>query len=139
MTYYFDSDEFKRTGMYKNFMNIHDGTGILKVEASTASLAYPLSDVEIEVSKIFGEDKVIFYEGKTNESGIIESIILPTRKISKEIEDVSDIFYTTYDLFAKDSKYDVEKKYDVSIFDDIKVIQPVTFPVDELNNGEINE
>ena len=136
MTYYYDSDEFKESSLYKTFMSMNDSNGILKIEAYTASGAYPLKGVDIVVSKTFGEDKVIFYEGKTNDSGIIENIILPTRSIDGEINNASDIVYTTYDLDANYSEYDVSKKYDVSIFDDIKVIQPVTFAIDELIEGE---
>ena len=138
MTYYFDSEEFKDSSAYKNFININNGNGILKVEASTASGAFPLEGVEVIVSKKFGEDKVIFFEGVTNESGIIESIILPTRRIEKEIEDVSDIVFTTYDMEAKYNRFNIEKMYDVSIFDNVKVIQPVTFPVNDLIEGEDN-
>ena len=36
------------------------------------------------------------------------------------------------------SKYDLDKTYDVSIFDDIKVIQPITFPVNDLMDGDNN-
>ena len=136
MKYYYDSDEFKESSLYKTFMSMNDSNGILKIEAYTASGAYPLKGVDIVVSKTFGEDKVIFYEGKTNDSGIIENIILPTRSIDGEINNASDIVYTTYDLDANYSEYDVSKKYDVSIFDDIKVIQPVTFAIDELIEGE---
>ena len=139
MEYYFDSDSFKDTAMYKNFMNINSANGILKVEAYTASHAYPLQDVSITISKSFGEDKVIFFEGKTNTSGIIDNIILPTSKFKNDILDASDISFTTYDLVAKYDKYNLEKKYDVSIFDNIKVIQPITFPIDEFVDGDLDE
>ena len=139
MTYYFDSEEFRSTAIYKNFINVNNGNGILKVEASTANLAYPLDNVSVEVSKMFGEDKVIFYEGKTNESGIIETIVLPTRKMKDEVLSIEDILYTTYDLTARDNKYNVEKNYDVSIFDNVKVIQPINFPVEDLMDGEKDE
>jgi hypothetical protein len=139
MEYYYDSEEFKNTGTYKNFNNIHSGTGILKIEAYTASGAYPLSNVSIRISKELGNDTIIFFEGETNDSGIIDNIILPTRKMNEEVMDASDILYTTYDLNAKYSKYNLDKKYDVSIFDNVKVIQPITFPVNDLVDGDQSE
>ena len=139
MEYIYDSKEFKDSSLYKTFSNINTGTGILKIEAYTASGAYPLKNVDIVVSKEFGEDKVIFFNGTTNDSGIIDNIILPTRSTTKEITQASDIIYTTYDLIAKYPQYNVQKKYDVSIFDDIKVIQPITFPLDDLIEGEEDE
>ena len=65
--------------------------------------------------------------------------MLPTKKMNDEINDVSDISFTTYDLDASYPKYNIEKKYDVSIFDNVKVIQPVTFPIQDLIEGEDSE
>ena len=138
MEYFFDSEEFKSSSIYKKFININNGKGILKVESSTASEAYPLEGVEVTISKILDGSKVIFYKGNTNSSGIIDGIILPTREIDGEVENVSDIVFTTYDLEAKYPKYNMEKQYDVSIFDDIKVIQPITFSINDLIEGEEN-
>ena len=139
MEYDFDSEEFKNSSIYESFINNNSGKGVLKIEASTASEAYPLKDVEIIISKEFGDNKIVFYKGTTNDSGIIDGIILPTKKIDKEINDASDIVFTTYDLIARYPKYNLEKEYDVTIFDNIKVIQPITFPVTSLIEGEQNE
>ena len=139
MEIYFDSEEFKDSSTYKNFININNGKGILKIEASTASEAYPLEGVEVTISKKLDGRKVIFYNGVTNNSGIIDGIVLPTRRIENEVEDVSDIVFTTYDLVANYPKYNMNKEYDVSIFDNIKVIQPITISVNDLIEGEENE
>ena len=56
-----------------------------------------------------------------------------------EVNDVSDISFTTYDLEAIDPKYNINKMYDVSIFDNVKVIQPIIFSINELIEGEGNE
>lgn len=139
MEYDYDSEEFKNSSIYKSFINNNSGKGVLKIEASTASEAYPLKGVEIIISKVLGNNKIIFYRGSTNDSGIIDGIILPTKEINREINDVSDIVFTTYDLLASYPEYDLSKKYDVTIFDNIKVIQPVSFSVTELIEGEQNE
>lgn len=138
MEYFFDSEEFKNTSTYKNFININDSKGLLKIEASTANEAYPLEGVEIIISKELDNNKVIFYKGITNESGIIDGIVLPTRSIRKDVESASDILFTTYDLVANYPKYNMKKLYDVSIFDDVKVIQPITISVNDLIEGEEN-
>ena len=139
MEYDFDSEEFKNSSTYKTFINNNSGKGVLKIEASTASEAYPLKGVEIIISKVLGNNKIIFYRGSTNDSGIIDEIILPTKEINREINDVSDIVFTTYDLLASYPEYDLSKKYDVTIFDNIKVIQPITFSVTELIEGDQDE
>ena len=84
-------------------------------------------------------NKVVFYEGVTNDSGIIDGIILPTRSMPDDVNDVSDINFTTYDLEANYQEYNMNKLYDVSIFDNVKVIQPITFSINELIEGEENE
>ena len=136
MEYYFDSEEFKESAIYKNFISINNAKGLLKIEASTASGAYPLKDVDIVISKMIDGSKIIFFKGKTNDSGVIESIVLPTREVKNEVNDASDILYTTYDLEAIDNEYGLSKNYNVSIFDNVKVIQPVTFTINELMDGE---
>lgn len=139
MEYNFDSEEFRNSSMYKTFINNNSGKGILKVEASTPSEAYPLKDVEIIISKMLDNNKVIFFKGFTNDSGIIDEIILPTKEMNYEVNDISDIFYTTYKLDANLKDYNLNKDYNVTIFDNVKVIQPVTFSVTELIGGEDNE
>lgn len=138
MEYNFDSQEFKNTDVYKNFVNENSARGILKVEARSSTNAYPLKDVRIVVSKMMGNDKVIFFDGVTNESGIIENIILPTKKMAEEVNSASDIFFTKYDLEASYPNNDLKKDYDVSIFDNVKVIQPVVFQLDEIISGDLS-
>ena len=139
MEYIYDSEEFRNTGIYKNFINMNQGNGILKIDAYTANGAYPLEGIKAKIYKDFGNNRVLFFEGITNSSGIIDNIILPTKELEKEINEASDIDFTTYDLEVRYDKYNLNKMYDVSIFDDIKVIQPVTFPVSELVDGDNNE
>ena len=47
---------------YLNFISNNPGYSTLKVRASAANEAYPIANVDIEVSKIIGEYEVIFYE-----------------------------------------------------------------------------
>ncbi len=138
MEYNFDSQEFKNTDIYKNFVNENSARGILKVEAHSSTNAYPLKDVRIVVSKMIGNDKVIFFDGVTNESGIIENIILPTKEMAEEVNSASDIVFTKYDLEASYPNNDLKKDYDVSIFDNVKVIQPVVFQLDEIVSGDLS-
>ena len=75
-TYYFNDDTFKTTDLYKKYLVNNPATGYLKIRASSASEAIPISNLKIVVSKKIDTSKIIFYEGVTNESGIIEKIIL---------------------------------------------------------------
>ena len=71
-------DEFKQTADYSNFITQNSKTGTLKVMAFTAQQAIPIKNTDIKISKIIGKNKVVFFEGLTNSSGIIDNITLPT-------------------------------------------------------------
>lgn len=137
MNFDYNNEEFKKTLAYNEFSNENSGEGILKIQASAASRAIPLKNVSIVVSKIIDGNRIVFYNGLTDESGIIESIILPAQKSLGEITSFSDVVYTTYDVSAKYLDYD--KDFNVSIFDGIKVIQPVRIPINDLIEGGLNE
>lgn len=138
MEYNFDSQEFKSTDMYEEFIKENSARGILKIEAHSSTNAYPLKNVRVVVSKMIENDKVIFYDGLTNESGIIENIILPTKVMTDEVNSAADIIFTTYDVEASYPDNSLEKDYNVSIFDNVKVIQPVVFQLDEIISGDLS-
>ena len=138
MEYNFDSQEFKSTDMYEKFIKENSARGILKIEAHSSTNAYPLKNVRIVVSKMIENDKVIFFDGLTNESGIIENIILPTKVMTDEVNSAADIIFTTYDVEASYPDNDLKKDYNVSIFDNVKVIQPVVFQLDEIISGDLS-
>lgn len=128
MNIMFDSEEFNSIEGCCDFMDSNDGYGYLKVQVSTSSGAYPLSGVDITIYKYIDGNNVIFFKGVTDESGIIDNIKLPTMPM-KEVLKESDIAYTVYNLEAVYEKDKFDKIYDVSIFDNIKVIQPIRVPI----------
>ena len=78
--YNINDENFKNTEAYRSFMNDNPVNGYLKIRAYGASGAIPISNLKIVVSKIINNTKIIFFEGTTNESGIIDKITLPTPK-----------------------------------------------------------
>ena len=107
------------------------------MQVSGANQAFPLSDVEIEVWKEINGEKVEFYKGVTDSSGIIDNIILPAKESKKDISSASDIVYTSYILTVTYPKTNFKKDYNVGIYDNIKVIQPVRISViPELGTGD---
>ena len=134
----FNSDEFKSSQDYFDFIEENSAEGSLKIQAFTANQAYPLKDVSIEVFKNINGKEVLFFSGVTDDSGIIDDIILPTKPSKKEIEDVNDIVYTTYNVVATYPKSGVKKEYELAIFDDLKVIQPMRIPIISLIEGGEN-
>ena len=112
---------FMTTDIYKKFMNANPSKGYLKLRAYSASEAIPVSGVKVVVSKIIDNKKIIFYEGLTNSSGLIDKISLPAPKLVKDNMDVPN--KTTYDVNA--TYKDMNKVYKVNIYDGVCVVQSI--------------
>ena len=121
MTYNIDDKDFLNSELYRSFINANPGFGFLKIRAFAASQAVPISGMSVVVSKNIGGNKVIFFEGVTNESGVIERIILPVPRMGSD-NMISPII-TTYDV---DTNYEgVSRLYKVNVYDNIYVVQNI--------------
>lgn len=112
---------------YPDFVKENTGVGLLKIQVFTANQAFPLEGVNIVISRVIDGDKVIFFTGTTDSSGIIDNINLPTKASKADVLSPEDIIYTNYDVLAEYSKNNAVQDYTVTVFDDIKVIQPIKF------------
>ncbi len=106
---------------YQEFLKENPGRGLLKVRASSASEAVPVEGVEVIVSKDIGNNKIIFYDGKTDESGMINGISLPTPPKVTNNEAVPK--FANYNLEAIYGPSNMDKNYNISICCSISVIQ----------------
>lgn len=132
---------------YIDFINLEDGkefmeenpdTGTLKIEAFAAYQSVPIEDVSIIITKDIEDYRVIFFQGKTNSSGMIENIQLPAPKASNGFSD-EDPKYTIYDITAVKEEYNTIKNFKVGMFGNVSVIQYVKMNVDTgSENGGVN-
>lgn len=129
-------EEYFNSEKYADYLKNNPGSGLLRIQVYTANQAFPLEDVEVKVYKEIDGKRVIFFNGVTDSSGIIDNINLPTKEVKKEVESASDIMSTDYIIEAKYPKTGVAQDYIVSIYDDLKVIQPIKFAS---VSGGINE
>ena len=121
MTYNINDKEFLNSELYKSFINFNSGIGFLKIRAYAASQAVPISGLSVVISKDIGGNKVIFFEGVTNDSGVIEKISLPAPKIN--LDNTVTPIINTYDI---DTSYEGEKRlYKVNVYDGIYVVQNI--------------
>lgn len=74
-----DSSEvdFNAPQTYQEFLNQNPAKGTLKIQAFTARQALPVPGVHVIVSKRIGDENHVFFEGTTDESGLIDDITLP--------------------------------------------------------------
>lgn len=112
---------FISTIVYKNFMIENTGRGILNIRASFANQALPITNLKVVVSKEIENYNVIFYEGVTNISGLIEKISLPTPP--KENDDLIAPKSTTYKITTLYNNR--EYTYVVNMYDGICVVQNI--------------
>lgn len=116
-------EEFKKTESYQKFIEENPATGTLKVEVFTAYKAVPIPDTEILVTKDIDGKRILFFRGRTDSSGMISNIELPSPKEDKNFKPGDNAQYTMYDVTAINEGFERIKKYDVAIFGDTGVIQ----------------
>ncbi len=122
-TYNFNDENFKNTQIYQKFIDTNSGIGYLKIRASAASQAIPISNLKIIVSKTIDNNKIIFYEGVTNSSGVIEKIVLPAPKQNQnDLDNPNNITYDINAIYEPDNLNDI---YKVNIYENIYVIQRI--------------
>ena len=64
-------------GRVEEFVRTHPGRGVLRVQAETGRGTFPVKGALVRVSKVIGGALQEFYRGITDESGILEGMILP--------------------------------------------------------------
>lgn len=84
----FNDPNFQKTDTYQKYVRENPAQGFLSIRAYAANKALPISNLRVEVSKILNNDKVIFFNGQTDESGLIENITLPAPLVSSDDETV---------------------------------------------------
>lgn len=119
--YNISDPEFKNSSFYQDFLKDNPTVGYLKIRAYAASEAIPISNMQVEVSKTIGDNKIIFFSGLTDNSGMIERVTLPTPRL-----DVSDLNVPNnieYDI--KTTYNGVDTIYKVIMFEGVCVVQTI--------------
>lgn len=115
-------NEFKKTKDYDVFIKNNPGVGNLKIRAYAASEALPVSGLNIVVSSVISNTKVIFYEGVTDASGMIPNISLPAPSLTSNLEIPNTL---KYDIEAYMNG--VSRNFSVNMYDGICVVQNINF------------
>lgn len=118
-----ETDKLNNNQAFQNFLNNNPSTGTLKVRVSSINKALPVENVNITVSKVIGNDTIIFFNGKTDESGMVMNIKLPT-PIGNPNDEIAPEF-TTYQLHAVYGPENFDKIYDIALCCGISVIQNI--------------
>lgn len=133
-TYNINDDNFINTDIYKEFIKENPSRGSLRIRAYTASGAIPIKDLKVTISTEFQNSNIIFYEGVTNESGLIDKISLPAPKLITDNLDVPK--KTTYEILAVYKPEDLNKVYKVNMYEDVCVVQNINVAPKTLDVGD---
>jgi len=117
----FNSEAFMQTNEYQEFIARNNSQGYLNIRAYAANSAIPISGLRVVVSKIINNQRVIFFDGSTNNSGIISSISLPTPKIETNNTIIPE--HEDYDITATYNNEDLLFK--ITMFSNIQVLQNI--------------
>ena len=91
---YITDESFKNSTLYHSFLNDNPGKGNLRIRAYVANEALPIEGLKISVSTIRDNVKIVFFEGSTDNSGMIETISLPTPELNLDnLEAPNSIIY----------------------------------------------
>jgi len=132
-TYNINDENFKNTEVYRSFINDNPVSGYLKIRAYSASGAIPVRGLKITVSTEYEGNTIIFFDGITDTSGVIEKITLPAPRLNSDNMDIPS--RTTYDINATYPPNLVDLKYQVNIYEDVFVIQNINIVPDALSGS----
>ena len=121
--------------LYISFKNSNPGIGKLKIRAYGANEAVPISGLRIIVSTIYDDIMFVFFDGYTNDSGIVEKIELPTPKYdSDDLVIPKSITYVVDAIYSYDKS---EQKFNVNMYDGVCVLQNISIipSIKERENG----
>lgn len=122
-TYNVNDQSFINSEIYQKFLSENSSRGYLNIRAYAASQAIPISGLRIVVSTTIDNNKVIFFEGSTNSSGIIGGISLPAPKLDPNNLDAPN--KTTYEIQATYTPDNITQIYKVNMYENVSVIQNI--------------
>lgn len=134
-TYKISDVNFVNSELYQNYLIKNPSVGYLKIRASAANSAVPISGLKVVVSKIIENNVVIFFEGSTDSSGVIENISLPVPKIMSD--DLVAPVGMEYDIKTNYEIDNIVGSYKVNVYENIYVVQNINI-VPKINmSGDI--
>jgi hypothetical protein len=108
---------------FLEFRRDNPGVGGLKIRAYGANEAIPISGLKIVVSTIYKNTKLIFFDGITDDSGMISRLELPAPKYDQDDLIVPlSITYSIDAIFVPDNS---EQIFNIKLYDGICVLQNI--------------
>jgi len=111
---------------YELFQRAHPGRGSLRVQVSTARGTFPVAGATVEVTRMFDGVPRVLYKTTTNNSGVVEKLILPTLPVDySRQEATAEDSGTVYQVSVYQPGFAPLVNSSVELYDKIETILPV--------------
>ena len=117
---------------YQKFLKDNSSVGYLKIRAYAASEAIPIMGLKVIVSKEIDNKDIVFFEGDTDESGVIEKITLPAPPL--KLNNLTAPDKATYKITAIYDQDNFKEIFNVNIYEEIWVMQNIVLVPNKTNN-----
>lgn len=115
------------TDTFAQFQRLNRKTGFLRVQAFAGPQAVPVEGASVIVTHDFTDGVRRFASGRTDESGILDGIVLPAPDTEAAQAPGGVMPYALYDIRVSHPDYRTEIYRQVPVFPGVKSIQPVRF------------
>lgn len=132
-TYYVSDSTFAKSQLFQEYLKVNNAIGYLNIRAFSANEAIPIKGLKVNVTNIIGNNTVVFYEGETDESGMINNISLPTPKLNNNSEIAPN--KATYNINTYYEPENIKQIYQANIYEGISVIQNINI-IPKTNMGD---
>ena len=111
---------------YDAFVRAHPGRGSLRVQVSTARGTFPVPGAVVEVTRSFDGVRRILYSALTNNSAVVEHMILPALPADYSWqESTAEESGTEYEVSVYHPAFTPLQNSSVEVYDKIETILPV--------------
>ena len=91
--------------------------------------------MKIIIKTRFEDNDLIFFEGETNSSGLIDRVKLPTPKVVLDnLVIPKEIIYEIEAIYPRDN---IDKTYKISMYENVCVVQNINVPPKTLEAGNM--
>ena len=122
-TYNINNSDFIKSPLFQKYLKINNGIGYLNIRAFSANEAVPVKGLKITVTNTIDNNTIIFFEGETDDSGMINNIALPTPKQTND--NLVAPTKETYNIISYYEKENLKQIYQANIYDGIYVVQNI--------------
>ena len=109
------------------FLVSHPGRGTMRIQVTTAHRAFPIADAVVEVSAVIDGTTLPLYRRKTDQSGIVDNLVLPARpRFTSQREETADQSGTLYTVTVTHPGFRSLTDKRVVIYDGVETIFPAS-------------